>query len=87
MKYNKLISEVPYNVQAKDQLFELFEDNDELMLEVLETILDISEKDKNFREKVLDKVFATNYLARRVEAEMHQEDHTHEGCIMHLIAK
>jgi hypothetical protein len=85
MKEDILIKQIKDNTEAKDQLFELLEDNDELMLEVLEVILDVSERDNAFREKVLDKIFQTSYLSRRVEGEIQHDDHGHGGCCKSMV--
>lgn len=84
MKKDRLIIEVTKNAEAKNLLLEILENNDDLMLEVLEAILDISEQDTDFREKVLDKIFETNYLARRVDKEMEAE-HQNHGCCHVLV--
>lgn len=80
MEKEVLIKEIKDNANAKDQLFELLEDNDELMLEVLEVILDVSDRDRVFRERVLDKIFETSFLSRRLEGEKRHEDHGQTGC-------
>lgn len=70
--------------EGKEKLLEAMEDNDDLMLEVLETILNISDRDLKFREKVLDKIFETEYLSRNVEDESMGESKS-MGCC-HSIA-
>lgn len=86
MREDKLIIQIPDDMEAKEQLFELLEDNDDLMLEVLEMILDVSDRDTIFREKVLDKIFETNYLARKVEGEMKEGEQIH-GCCHSLVSR
>lgn len=69
--------------EGKEKLLEALEDNDYLMLEVLETILRISDRDLMFREKVLDKIFETEYLSRNVEDATNSETKS-IGCCQNI---